>query len=216
MSATGASSDPATSVRPELVRSRDQVNRLSNLAETRQISESRVVEKALDVFFSLTELFDPDLIARHCIDCRSHPFSASGTTIQKPPTTIGESSMTFQRGDVVLVPVPESQLIDQIIRNALAEDIGDGDVTTLNTVPETALLSGVFLAKEVGVVAGLEVVRRVFHQVDPRVVFTPLAADGDRIELRQIIGTVDGPGRAILTGERVALNSCSACRALRR
>ena len=63
----------------------------------------------------------------------------------------------------------ESQQIDQIIRNALAEDIGDGDVTTLNTVAETAMLTGVFLAKEAGVVAGLDVVRQVFHQVDPRV-----------------------------------------------
>jgi len=79
-------------------------------------------------------------------------------------------------------------------------------VTTLNTIQETSLLTGVFLAKEAGVVAGLEIVRRGFHQVDPRTVFTPLAADGDRIEVHQIIGTVDGPGQAILTGERVALN----------
>ncbi len=100
----------------------------------------------------------------------------------------------------------QSEQINQIIRNALAEDIGDGDVTTLNTVTETAMLTGIFLAKEAGVVAGLEVVQQVFQQVDPRVVFTALAADGDRIELGQIIGTLHGPGRAILTGERVALN----------
>lgn len=100
----------------------------------------------------------------------------------------------------------ESEQIDQIIRNALAEDIGDGDVTTMNTVPEAAQLSGIFLAKEAGVVAGLEVVRQVFHQVDPSVVFTALAADGDRVDLRQVIATVEGPGQAILTGERVALN----------
>ena len=61
MSATGASSDLSTSIRREFVLPRDQVNRLRNLAETRQISESRVVEKALDVFFSLAEVFDPDL-----------------------------------------------------------------------------------------------------------------------------------------------------------
>ena len=68
------------------------------------------------------------------------------------------------------------------------------------------MLTGVFLVKEAGVVAGLDVVRLVFHQVDQRVVFMALAVDGDRIELRQIIGTVEGPGRSILTGERVALN----------
>ena len=61
MSATGASTDLSTSIRREFVLPRDQVNRLRNLAESRQISESRVVEKALDVFFSSTEVFDPDL-----------------------------------------------------------------------------------------------------------------------------------------------------------
>ena len=61
MSAIGASSDLSTSVRLEFVLPRDQVNHLWNLAETRQISECRVVEKALDVFLSLAEVFDPDL-----------------------------------------------------------------------------------------------------------------------------------------------------------
>ena len=61
MSAPGVSSDLSTSIKREFVLPRDQVNRLRNLAETRQISESRVVEKALDVFFSLAEVFDPDL-----------------------------------------------------------------------------------------------------------------------------------------------------------
>ena len=61
MSATGAFTDLSTSVRREFVLPRDQFNGLSNLPETRQISESRVVEKALDVFFSLTEVFNPDL-----------------------------------------------------------------------------------------------------------------------------------------------------------
>lgn len=96
--------------------------------------------------------------------------------------------------------------IDPIIANALAEDIGDGDVTTLNTIPEFAALEGVFLAKEEGVVAGLEVVRRVFQQVDPAVAVVFDLADGDRVARRQVFGTIHGPGRALLTGERVALN----------
>lgn len=98
------------------------------------------------------------------------------------------------------------QQIDQIIANALAEDIGDGDVTTLNTIPVDAILHGAFLAKEAGVVAGLEVVRRVFQQVDPAVEVAFDLADGDRVAARQVFGTVCGPGRALLTGERVALN----------
>ena len=100
----------------------------------------------------------------------------------------------------------DSERIDQIIRNALVEDIGDGDVTTRYTVPESAVLDGVFLAKEAGVVAGLEVVRRVFQQVDPAVEITFELADGDRVGLGEVFGAVHGPGRALLTGERVALN----------
>jgi nicotinate-nucleotide pyrophosphorylase (carboxylating) len=96
--------------------------------------------------------------------------------------------------------------IDRIIANALAEDIGDGDVTTLHTIPADAVLHGVFLAKEAGVVAGLEVVRSVFGQVDPAVEVAFDLADGDRVEASQVFGSVRGPGRALLTGERVALN----------
>jgi len=103
-------------------------------------------------------------------------------------------------------PPLESQQIDRIIANALAEDIGDGDVTTLNTVPADTILHGVFLAKEAGIVAGLEVVRRVFQQLDPAVEVAFDVADGDRVEARQVFGVVRGPGRALLTGERVALN----------
>ena len=93
-----------------------------------------------------------------------------------------------------------------VIQDALAEDIGDGDVTTLNAIPADAVLHGVFLAKEAGIAAGLEVARRVFQQVDPAVEVDFTVADGDRVEARRIFGTVRGPGRALLTGERVALN----------
>ncbi len=103
-------------------------------------------------------------------------------------------------------PLLHFQHTDDIIANALAEDIGDGDVTTLNTIPADAVLHGVFLAKEAGIAAGLEVARRVFQQVDPAVEVDFTVADGDRVEARQIFGTVRGPGRALLTGERVALN----------
>lgn len=93
-----------------------------------------------------------------------------------------------------------------VIQDALAEDIGDGDVTTLNTVPADAVLHGLFLAKEAGVVAGLAVVCQVFAQLDAAVTLEFGIADGERVEPRQIFGTIRGPGRALLTGERVALN----------
>lgn len=96
--------------------------------------------------------------------------------------------------------------VDDLIRSALAEDLGDGDVTTLNTIPADARLVGDFLVKAPGVVAGLEVVRRVFAALDPTVEFQALAADGDATLPGDIVALVQGPGRAILSGERVALN----------
>ncbi len=96
--------------------------------------------------------------------------------------------------------------IDRVVLAALAEDIGDGDVTTENTIPEDARLTGRFLAKESGVVAGIHVVWRTFALLDPRVELLVLIGDGLCVERGQVIAQVSGPGRAILTGERVALN----------
>ncbi len=99
-----------------------------------------------------------------------------------------------------------SSEINRIIANALAEDIGDGDVTTLNTVPADAVLHGVFLAKEAGVVAGLEVVRGVFSLLNPAVKLEFDVADGEWVQPGQVFGAIHGPGRTLLFGERVALN----------
>jgi nicotinate-nucleotide pyrophosphorylase (carboxylating) len=96
--------------------------------------------------------------------------------------------------------------VKPIIRRALREDIGDGDVTTRCTVPVRALLTGRFIAKEAGIVAGLEVARLTFATLDESVGFMPHLADGDPVSVGQVIATVGGPGRALLGGERVALN----------
>ncbi len=101
---------------------------------------------------------------------------------------------------------PAQAEIDRIVLAALAEDIGDGDITTLSTIPEDARLTGRFLAKESGVVAGIHVVWRAFALLDPRVELLVLIGDGLCVERGQVIAQVSGPGRAILTGERVALN----------
>jgi nicotinate-nucleotide pyrophosphorylase (carboxylating) len=101
---------------------------------------------------------------------------------------------------------PPEEEVTRIIRTALAEDIGDGDVTTLTTIPESALFQGDLIAKEDGAVAGLEVAKRVFTELDSRVQWTSLVQDGDPIRAGQIIARVWGPGRVLLTGERVALN----------
>lgn len=96
--------------------------------------------------------------------------------------------------------------IDAIIRNALVEDVGSGDVTTLNTVPADAILRGTLLVKADGVLAGLAVFRRVFDLVDPRVEIELQAADGEQVQRGQIVAAISGPGQAILMGERLALN----------
>jgi len=96
--------------------------------------------------------------------------------------------------------------LEALVRQALAEDIGAGDVTTLCTIPAEKNLEGAFMAKAAGIVAGLWVVQRTFALVDERVVVTPFVKDGEPVLAGQTIATVQGPGRALLGGERVALN----------
>lgn len=93
-----------------------------------------------------------------------------------------------------------------LVRRALDEDIGDGDVTTVCTIAPETVYQGQFLAKASGVVAGLDVVALTFHLLDERVAFSPCVAEGSTVERGTMIATARGPGRALLTGERTALN----------
>ena len=94
------------------------------------------------------------------------------------------------------MPDPADAELDKLIQSALAEDLGDGDVTTLYTIPAEARYTGDFLMKATGVVAGLRVAARVFVALDPAVQFSALAADGARVKRGDIVATVIGPGRA--------------------
>ena len=96
--------------------------------------------------------------------------------------------------------------VERILKSALAEDVGSGDVTSLSTVPPGRTISGRYIAKEDGVLCGLEVVARAFALLDASIAFTALAADGDRVRKGDVIATVSGDARAILMGERVGLN----------
>lgn len=96
--------------------------------------------------------------------------------------------------------------LEKTICTALAEDIGSGDVTTLAIVGADAVMHGRFIAKASGIIAGLDVARRVFTLVDEQVQFNALLADGTAVTPGQLIATVEGPARALLSGERVALN----------
>jgi nicotinate-nucleotide pyrophosphorylase (carboxylating) len=105
-----------------------------------------------------------------------------------------------------LAPLAPADYLD-IVRRALAEDVGTGDVTTRSTVPESVLGHGVLLAKSALVVAGLEVARSVFAAVGGDAIrFSPQAHDGDSVAAGTTIATVEGPARALLTAERTALN----------
>ena len=96
--------------------------------------------------------------------------------------------------------------VSDSIRRALAEDIGSGDVTTDTIVPPDALLRGRIVAKQKGVIAGLDIAESVWLMLDERVSFTKKTTDGASVENRTIVAEVAGPARALLTGERVALN----------
>jgi nicotinate-nucleotide pyrophosphorylase (carboxylating) len=93
-----------------------------------------------------------------------------------------------------------------LIDLALEEDRGAGDWTTRWTVPARTKAQGSIVAKADGVIAGVALVAAVFLRLDPRVDFEVLAGDGDMVKPGDPVVRLVGPGRALLTGERVALN----------
>ena len=100
----------------------------------------------------------------------------------------------------------DNNIIDRIIKNALQEDLGWGDVTTDSTIPDTAVIRGNFIAKEEGIICGIEVCRRVFEMVDRSIDFQARMKDGQRAFKGDIIAEISGNARSILKGERTALN----------
>ncbi len=92
------------------------------------------------------------------------------------------------------------------VEQALAEDIGSGDVTTNSIVPAEATLEGTMVAKQFGVAAGLSIAQFVFQVLDKRVNFSPRTSDSESVKAGQILAAIRGPARAILSGERTALN----------
>ncbi|HET9769435.1 MAG TPA: carboxylating nicotinate-nucleotide diphosphorylase [Acidimicrobiia bacterium] len=97
--------------------------------------------------------------------------------------------------------------VREAVARALAEDLGVlGDLTSTALIPADAAGHGLFVARRPGVLAGTAAATEVFAQLDPAVTVTWTAADGDALEAGQDIGTVTGPLRSVLTGERSALN----------
>jgi nicotinate-nucleotide pyrophosphorylase (carboxylating) len=92
------------------------------------------------------------------------------------------------------------------IRSALAEDIGTGDATTNSIVPAEAVMRGRIIAKQDGVIAGLDVAQTVYQMLDAQVNCRPQVDEGARVTNRQVLALVSGRTRSLLTAERTALN----------
>jgi nicotinate-nucleotide pyrophosphorylase (carboxylating) len=102
--------------------------------------------------------------------------------------------------------LPSDLILEPLLRAALAEDVGSGDLTTLATVPAEAQATATIVAKAAGVIAGLPVAARVFALTDAEVSFEAVVAEGAAAESGTTLARLCGPARGILTGERVALN----------
>ena len=96
--------------------------------------------------------------------------------------------------------------ISRCIKCALQEDIGTGDVTTNTIVPAIASLRGRIVAKQDGVVAGLDVAKQVFHSLSQGIAFAAKQQDGSSVTQGAVLAELEGQARALLTGERTALN----------
>ena len=99
-----------------------------------------------------------------------------------------------------------SQDIDELVRRALAEDVGDGDATTLATVQPGMSASAGILARQTLVCAGLPIAEKVFRALDPAMRVSCLHNDGSFVEPGTLLVELSGAAQAILTGERTALN----------
>lgn len=103
-------------------------------------------------------------------------------------------------------PITMNLVADDIIRFALCEDMNAGDLSTESVCPGPRKAEVQLIAKASGVIAGLDVFERTFALLDPATSFEALVADGDEVTAGQLLGTVRGDARVLLSGERVALN----------
>ena len=94
----------------------------------------------------------------------------------------------------------------ETIQRAMAEDIGTGDVTTNSIIPGNAQMRGQIIAKQEGVVAGLDVAAAVYKAVDAQVKFISKVEEGAAVDNRQVLASLSGSTRSLLTAERTALN----------
>lgn len=100
----------------------------------------------------------------------------------------------------------DKELIHQFINNALSEDVGDGDHTSLSTIPADATGKAKLLVKDEGILAGVELAAEIFHVVDPNLKLNVFLQDGTPVKYNDVAFEVEGNSRSILTAERLVLN----------
>lgn len=100
----------------------------------------------------------------------------------------------------------DQKKVQTLIKNALIEDIGEGDITTENIIPPTIKVKAKIVSREKGIVCGLPVVKEVFKQLDKKCKWRAKISDGEKVKNGTVVALIEGSARAILTGERVALN----------
>lgn len=100
----------------------------------------------------------------------------------------------------------KDELIDELLDLAFAEDLGDGDHTTLSTIPAEAMGRSRLIIKENGILSGVDIARKVLHRVDPSIKMDVMISDGSEVKPGDIAFVAEGPVRALLIAERTLLN----------
>ncbi len=100
----------------------------------------------------------------------------------------------------------KDQLIDELLDLSFAEDVGDGDHTTLSTIPADAMGRSRLIIKEEGTLSGVEAAKKVLHKVDPSIKIDVMIQDGAHVKPGDIVFTAEGPVRSLLIAERTMLN----------
>ncbi len=108
----------------------------------------------------------------------------------------------------------EKSSLDKILLNALEEDLGNGDITTLSVIPPETQANGKYIAKESGIICGIGIAKRVYELLDNGVVFKSYFNDGDSVEKGNIIAEVEGPAVTLLSRIRVTRKTTPGIRVL--
>ena len=107
---------------------------------------------------------------------------------------------------IIKIMKSKEELIEDLLNLAFAEDIGDGDHTTLSTIPAEAMGRSRLIIKEEGILSGVDVAEMVLHKVDPTIKMTRMIEDGTHVKPGEIAFTAEGPVRSLLVAERTMLN----------